>query len=266
MTWCSQIKNNITKPNIENNTNINKFIEQSIENQTACDRGYQREKTFISYAILDTGINNNGNTEYYLMVSGEWMYIDKRWNISSACGFGWIPTTIEIQQTQTGFIIINYQEALDGNKHLPSVKDMFSPIAFKKRQKNDFVYNTQLSPLQKAEKYFWITFWTWENFECTFCDQNRYESGYTLDSKDWTQEWYQIFGTQTNLEDRYIIFRNDGSFQNHNSRDAGTGTWIFWQNNTTILVDAEPHHTYDRYIIQHQTGDEIHLTREIIQK
>ncbi len=268
LTWCSQI-NNTTTPKIDNNTDqkILNFLEQTIEKQESCNQWINNEKMFVSYAILWTGINKIWNIKYYLVVSGEWMYLDKRWNISSSCGFGWIPTKIEVQQTQTGLSLIDYQTALDGSLYVSSTKKLFSSEAFKKRQKKDYNYNTNLSPLQKAEKHFWINFWTGWNFECTFCDQKRYSIGYADEKKikEWIQENFEIFKTNQ-TGNNYLVFTTNGEFENHGSQDEWTGTRIFWKNDKTILVDTEPHHTYDRYIIQYQTGGEIHLTREILQK
>lgn len=267
ITWCSQI-NNTTTPQIENNSNILNFIEQTVEEKENCNRWVENEKMFVSYAILWTEINETWNIKYYLIVSGKWMYLDKRWNISSSCGFGSIPTKIEIQKNQTGFDLINYETALDWSLYVSSTKKLFSTEAFNKRQKKDYNYNTPLSPLQRAEKYFKKPFWTGWNFECIFCDKKRYyiKDGDEEKIKKWRQEPYSIFTNNKNEENRYLIFNKNGNFENNNSRDEWTGTRIFWKNDTTILVDTDPHHTYDRYIIQYQTEDEIHLTREILQK
>ena len=267
--WCSQklwIKDTVNIDYHNLSGDDSKFLEDIIMSNVSCNRWYENEKTFISFSVLDKFINEDLNMVYDLMISWEWMYIDKRWNISSSCWFWWIPTEIIIKQTNTWFILISYKEALDWSEYFPSLENMFSSLALEKWKKNDYTYNTQFSPLKRAEKYFWINFWTGGDFVCEFCDRNRYESGYTLDSKDGKSEWYQIFWNIINSQNRYIIFRSDWSFQNYNSRDEGTGIWIFWKDDKTILVDAYPYHTYDRYIIKYLSGDVIHLTREILQK
>lgn len=268
LAWCwFQTDQNIQEI-LENwSWEILTFLEHTIiEEHGTCKRWEDSEQMFVSFALLWTGKSVSWNVEYYLMTSGEWMYLDKRWNISSSCGFAWMPTRIEVEQTDTWFVVLDYQVALDGSEHYPSTKEMFSPQAFKKREKADYTYNTELSPFQKAQKYFWIDFWTWWNFECSFCDQARYDSWYFLDSKDWAQEWYSIYSHNKNEKNSYILFTSEGNFENHNSRDEWTGTWIFWKDKTTILVDAYPYHTYDRYIVQYHSWDELHITREILHK
>lgn len=268
LTWCSL--------KFEENTQIKKtdlswgvldFLEKTIEESENCSRE-NKEKMFVSFALLWTDINSNWNIEYYLVTRWEWMYIDKRWNISSSCGFWWIPTNIELTKSQTGFSLVNYQIAKDGNLYLSSTKEMFSSEAFKKRKNNNYTYNTDKSPLQRAEKHFWIKFWTGWDFECKFCDKNRYNLWYSDEEKlkKWLEESYVIYTNNKNNKDRYLNFKKDWTFENHNSRDEWTGIRIFWKDDKTILVDAYPYHTYDRYIIKYLSGDVIHLTREILQK
>jgi len=267
LTWCSQISN-ITTPKTYNNTdqNILNFLEQTIEEQESCNQKSNNEKTFVSFAVLWTWKAEFWDLIYYLLINGEWIYIDERWNLSSSCGFSWIPASIELKKTNTGYIMISY--SVNSTKDESTLKRMFSSSAYNKLKQENHIYNTNISPLQRAERYFWITFWTGWNFECTFCDQNRYYAGNGDEEKvkKWIQKSYSIFTNNKNEENRYLTFNSNWNFENHNSRDEGTGIRIFWQDNTTILVDAYPSHTYDRYIIQYQTWDEIHLTREILQK
>ncbi|HKL43915.1 MAG TPA: hypothetical protein VJ892_01405 [Candidatus Absconditabacterales bacterium] len=267
LTGCSQISN-ITTPKTYNNTdqNILNFLEQTIEEQESCNQKSNNEKTFVSFAVLGTGKAEFGDLIYYLLINGEGIYIDERGNLSSSCGFSGIPASIELKKTNTGYIMISY--SVNSTKDESTLKRMFSSSAYNKLKQENHIYNTNISPLQRAEKYFGITFWTGGNFECTFCDQNRYYAGNGDEEKvkKGIQKSYSIFTNNKNEENRYLTFNSNGNFENHNSRDEGTGIRIFGQDNTTILVDAYPSHTYDRYIIQYQTGDEIHLTREILQK
>lgn len=267
LAWClPKGEENTQEQATEVAWDVSNFLEKTIEEKEKCGRWEANQQMFISYAILWTGISSEANVEYYVLANWEWMYIDKRWNISTTCGFSWLPVSIEIIKTHTGFSLVNYQVALDGSLHIISTKKMFSPQAFQKWQDHSLKANTNLSPLQRAEKYYWIPFWTGGNFACTFCDQKRYNSGYTLDSKDNTQEWYEIFTTLPQEDKYYMVFSSNWIFENHGSRDQGTGKRIFGKNDTTILVDAYPPHTYDRYIIQYLSGDTMHLTREILQK
>jgi len=277
LIWCSanfwtKFYQNTDPVFFENSSNYDElsydelnFLEDILDEKLSCNWWYEKEKTFISYAILDRIIIDE-DIIYNLIVSGWWIYIDKRWNLSSSCGFGWLPIVVKIKQTEFGFSFVSYKEAESWSEHFPSVKKMFSELAFKKWEDESFVYNTQETPLQKAEKYFWIIYWTGGTFDCSFCDKNWYKSWYTLDSKDGEVEWYEIFWNIKNSQNKYIIFRSDWSFENYNSWDAGTGVWIFWQDENTILVDAYPDHTYDRYIVQYLADNEFHLTREIMHK
>lgn len=267
LAWCSQkLEENTQIIQTELFWDIWDFLEKTIEENENCSKE-NKEKTFVSYALLWTGINSKWNLEYYLVTSWEWMYIDNRWNISSSCGFGSIPTTVEIVTSETGFSLVNYKIAKDWNLYASSTKEMFSAEAFKKREKEKFIYNTELSPLQRAEEYFWISFFTGWNFACTFCDQKRYNSGYADEErlKEWTQEGYEIFTTIPN-NNKYMIFYNNWDFERNKWRDEWTGIRIFGKNDETILIDSHPPHSYDRYIIQYLSEDTMHVTREIMNK
>lgn len=267
IAWCSpKGEENTQKQVTEVSWYILDFLEKTIEEKESCSKEKQT-KTFVSYALLWTDINSKWNLEYYLVTSWKWMYIDKRWNIYSSCGFGSIPTTIEIATSETGFSVVNYLRAKDWNLYTSSTKEMFSAQAYKKWLKEDFKYNTDLSPLQRAEKYFWITFFTGWDFACTFCDQKRYNSGYADEErlKEWTQEGYEIFTTIPN-NNKYMIFYNNWDFERNKWRDEWTGIRIFGKNDETILIDSHPPHSYDRYIIQYLSEDTMHVTREIMNK
>ena len=82
-------------------------------------------------------------------------------------------------------------------------------------------------------------------------------------------EWYQIFTTDNRKIDKKnktLMFYSDWRFEIKNSRDEGAGVWIFGKDEKTILVDTYPDHTYDRYILQFLSDNEIWLTREILHK
>lgn len=263
-SWNNQIETNLS----EEDLSISQIIEQTIEEKENCNRvGEWEEKMFVSFAILWTGENDSDNIEYYLLTSWEWMIIDHRWNLNPTCGFSWIPTKIELKQTQTWFDIIDYQIAMGGSLYVSSTKELFSPEAFQKRQDKNYKYNTNLSPLQRAEEYFDMIFFTWWNFECEFCNKNRYEYGYADEKqiKDRILESYTIFKTIPN-DNNNLIFYSDWIFENNGGWDQWTGNRIFGQNEKTILVNSDPYHTYDRYIIRYFSEDEMHLIREIIHK
>lgn len=273
--WC-----NTTTLDIENNqdvaisenkesSNILNFLEDILVEKTSCNHWYNTEKMFLSFAILDQYLEDE-KIIYNLLVKWEWMYLDNRWNISSTCGFG-VPIKIVLLESLTWYELLDYEEAMDGNLYTSSIKKMFSSKAIQNMDKSNYSFNTDKSPLQRAEEYFWLDFWTGWNFNCLFCDKIRYYTWEAWESKvkDGIIEWYQIFTTDNRKIDKKnktLMFYSDWRFEIKNSRDEGAGVWIFGKDEKTILVDTYPDHTYDRYILQFLSDNEIWLTREILHK
>lgn len=246
-------------------------IMHAIYEHEDCGKDWsENENTFISYAILWTGINKTWNLEYYVVTNGEWFYIDERWNLSNSCWFGWIPTTIEFEKkSDWNYEVIRYETASDWSDYVSSTEKIFSKEAFKKWEKWDFVYNTDVPFLEQAEKYFRVTVIP-ENenhFECDFCDKNRYESDADYDyfKNNNINIWYKLSLEPT--ENKTFKFKSDWTFETKWSRDEWTWTWVFWKDeNTVIVLMNEIQHIYDRYNILEKSENEMIMSLDIIQR
>ena len=231
---------------------------------------HDNSKTFIAYAMLWTWLNEKWRTEYYLVVNGQWYYLDERWNISNECWFGGIPTRITIDETNELPSFQDYETAKDWTEYDSSTKELFSDKAYKIRKDAKYKYNNTKSFLEQAEEYYntkIIPEWN-NNFECTFCDKLRYyEQTPEADEKlKETNDLYFDYVAENNGNNT-IYFWSDWIFEAKWSRDEWKWTWVFWKDANTVIVsyDALPH-VYDRYIIINQDENNLNTILEIIQK
>lgn len=255
----------------QNNKDINSIIETTlIEHEDCGDDWWENNRTFVNFAILWTGVNKTWNLEYYIVSNWEWFYIDERWNLSNSCWFGWIPTTIEFEKNFDGkYEVVRYEVAKDWSDYESSTKEMFSKEAFKKWEKWDFVYNTDVPFLEQAEKYFWITIIpeTENKFECDFCDKIRYESDADDDyfKNNNINIWYNLSLQPT--ENKTFEFKSDWTFETKWSRDEWTWTWVFGKDEDTVVVLMnELQHVYNRYNILQKSETGLLMSLEIIQR
>ena len=245
-------------------TTINNIISTAIHKNEDCDMD---SKTFIAYATLWTWINDNWDTEYYLLVNWEGYHIDERWNISDDCWFGWIPTRITINSEWT---VVDYKVAEDWTLYDSSTKELFSNEAYKIRKDAKYKYNNTKSFLEQAEEYFntkLIPEWD-NNFECTFCDKLRFYN-FTPEANEKLQETNDLYFDYVaeNNWNNTIYFWSDWTFEAKWSRDEWKWTWVFWKDENTVIVSYEAlPHVYDRYIIINQNENNLNTILEIIQK
>lgn len=231
---------------------------------------HDNSKTFIAYAILWTWLNEKWRTEYYLVVNGQWYYLDERWNISDECWFASIPTKITIDETQKLPSFQGYETAKDWTLYDSSTKELFSDKAYKIRKDAKYKYNNTKSFLEQAEEYFNTKIIPeWDNdFECKFCDKLRYYN-FTPEADEKSQETNDLhfdYVTQNNWKNT-IYFWSDWTFEAKWSRDEWKWTWVFWKDENTVIVSNENlNHVYDRYIITNIDENNLNTILEIIQK
>lgn len=231
---------------------------------------HDNSKTFIAYAILWTWLNEKWRTEYYLVVNGQWYYLDERWNISNECWFGGIPTKITIDETNELPSFQDYETAKDWTEYDSSTKELFSDKAYKIRKDAKYKYNNTKSFLEQAEEYYdtkIIPEWN-NNFECTFCDKLRYYEQTPEDDEKLkeTNDLYFDYVADNNWNNT-IYFWSDWTFEAKWSRDEWKWTWVFWKNKNTVIVsNSNAEHVYDRYIIINQDENNLNTILEIIQK
>ncbi len=231
---------------------------------------HDNSKTFIAYAILWTWLNEKWRTEYYLVVNGQWYYLDERWNISDECWFAGVPTKITIDETQELPSFQDYKTAKDWTEYDSSTKEMFSDQAYKIRKDAKYKYNNTKSFLEQAEEYFNTKIIPeWDNdFECKFCDKLRYYN-FTPEADEKSQETNDLhfdYISENNWKNT-IYFWSDWTFEAKWSRDAWKWTWVFWKDENTVIVSNENlNHVYDRYIITNVDENNLNTILEIIQK
>lgn len=252
----------------ENNvaTTSDEIIDNVLHLNNDCNY-HENSKTFIAYAILGTGLNEKGRTEYYLTVNGQGYYVDERGNLSDECWFAGIPTKITIDETQKFPSLQGYVIAKDGSEYESSTKEIFSESAYQLFKAGDYTFNTATSFLEQAEEFYDTKVIPEGNndFACTFCDKLRYYEPAQAE-EDQSNDLLYNYVTKQN-DNNTIYFGSDHSFEAKWSRDEGTGTRSFWKDGNTIIVsDSHAEHIYSRYIITHQDEENLHTILEIIQK
>ena len=131
--------------------NIDFFVDKAIHEHEHCFEG----KTFMNYNLLWISINEDGNFEYYVNANGQWYYLDERWNLNSSCKFSSRPIAIELAETKTGYVLLDYKNPKNSLKNDDEIKKAFSDNAYKNRKaRQNWV--TDLDALWDAEKYFWV--------------------------------------------------------------------------------------------------------------
>ena len=222
---------------------------------------------FVNIVLLWNSINDKWNTEYYLVTDWQWFYIDERWNLNNSCGFGNVPTTIELSQNENWYNLIRYDVAKDWNEYESSTKEMFSKEAYNKWLKVEYDLSDYVSTTQQAEEYFGIKIIpeTKNNFECGFCDKIWHE----LPNNDENYETNDLIFNYT-AEDNWnntIYFNSNWSFEDNTSRELSwKWTWTWGTDANTIIVEKENVPVYFRYIITNQTNNSLWTILEIIQK
>ena len=272
LIWCTKNtgiveNNNHASVAMEQQTNIqsdiNETLKDIIKEQESCGDG---SKMFIDIAILWCSEKDNWNTEYYLVISGEWFKIDERWNLGNTCGF-WLPITIELDKDNN---LVRYEVAKDWSLYDSSIKEMFSEEAYEKQKNGDYTFINDKSLLELAEEDFGITIIPEEemDFECTFCDKLRYYNRTPeADEKlNQTNDLYFDYIAQDNWKNT-IYFGSDWTFKAEWSWDAWEWTRTFGQDgNTIIVLNNNIDHVYTRYIIINQTEESLNTIWEIIQR
>lgn len=271
LAWCTnntEINNfeNINQKNdntvaIQQEPTIKDILKNIIKEQASCN---DDSELFVNIVLLWNSMNDKWNTEYYLVSDWQWFYIDERWDLNNSCGFGNIPTTIELDKENN---LVRYEIAKDWNEYDSSTKEMFSEEAYDKWLKVDYDLSDYISALQQAENYFNIKLIPeWKNdFECGFCDKTRYR----LPNNDEDYETNDLIFNYT-AEDNWndtIYFGSDWSFEDNTNRELNwKWTWTFGKDPTTIIVEKENVPVYSRYIITNLTNNSLWTILEIIQK
>ena len=236
--------------------NIDFYVNQAIHEHEWCYDG----KTFINYDLLWISINEDGNFEYYVSANGQWYYVDERWNLSSSCRFILRPIAVELQESKTWYILINYQNPKNSLKDNKKIKEVFSENAYKNRKAREN-WTVEFDVLTDAEEYFWIKLDEIWNFECKFCDTTRYFVE-NIQNKSWD---YRNLYINNPVSNKRFIFNSDGTMQRMWGNDWKYD-WHFWKNDTTIIIkDQDNPSTIQRFIIEELKDNEMVFLTESIQ-
>ena len=266
-TGISHGINNQNNINIEqentHQSDIYEIFKDIVKQQEICGDG---SEMFIDIAMLWSSEENNWNTEYYLVTSGEWFKVDARWNLGNTCGFGQ-PITIELDKNNN---LVRYEFAKDWSLYDSSIKEMFSEEAYKKQKNWDYTFINDKSLLELAEEYFDITIIPepQNSFECNFCDKLRYYNRTPEANEKLIEinDLYFDYITEDNWKNT-IYFGSDWTFEAKWSPDEWRWTRTFGQDeNTIIVLNNNSDHVYSRYIITNQTDDSLNTILEIIQR
>lgn len=270
ITWCFNKIENTNETQTITNKNTDQIISDAIYQYEECGKDSENEKTFISYALLWTWWNSQWHTEYYLVVNGQWYFLDQRWNIASSCGFGGIPTTISISQDENWPVLQEYKIARDGSEYDSSTREMFSKQAYNTRRNWKYTFNnTEKTFLEQAEEYFGTTVIpeSENNFDCPFCDKLRYYDWDPEDDEKLQDSNDLIFNYVSNNNGKNTIyFGSDWSFEAKWSWDEWTWIRVFGKDKNTIIVSSNrADHIYNRYIITNQDENNLNTILEVIQ-
>lgn len=265
LIWCWNNSTNIQEIEPTNtNSVITETLKTIVHNHESCD---DNSEIFVDIAVLWSSENDNWNTEYYLVADWQWFYIDERWNLNNSCGFGNIPTTIELSQNENGYNLIRYEVAKDWNEYDSSTNEMFSDEAYKIRKNAKYTFINDRTLLEQAEEYFDVKIIPEEenNFECKFCGKIRYYE--PLENEDWKSNDLIFNYVSENNWNNTIYFGSDWTFKAEWSWDAWEWTRKFGQDeNTIIVLNNSIDHVYDRYIITNADENSLNTILEIIQR
>ena len=255
---------NIEQENNVQQSDIKEVLKNIVKNQESCD---DNSEMFVNIILLWNSINDKWNTEYYLVANWQWFYIDERWNLNNSCGFGNVPTTIELLQNEIWYDLVRYEIAKDWNEYDSSTKEMFSDKAYKIRKKGKYKSINDKTLLEQAEEYFGITIIPEikNNFDCDFCDKLRYDKPSEIEGWKINNSVFNYY-TSGNSWNNTIYFGSDWSFEGKNALEKRKWTRTFGQNKNTVIVENESTMGYDRFIITNQTEDSLNTIIEIIQR
>lgn len=264
--WCWNNWNNEIQEFTTNEefSDIKETLKTIVQNHESCN---DNSKMFVNIVLLWNSINDKWNTEYYLVTDWQWFYIDERWNLNNSCGFGNVPTTIELSQNENWYNLIRYETAKDWNEYESSIKEMFSKEAYNKWLKVEYDLSDYVSTTQQAEEYFGVKIIpeSKNNFECGFCDKTWYELSNNNENYKTNDLIFNY--TAENNWDNTIYFNSNWSFEDNTSRELSwKWTWTWGTDANTIIVEKENVPVYFRYIITNQTNNSLWTILEIIQK
>ena len=276
LAWCW---NNVIvekEPNVEidtwnkiaqetnNNLTLEDTIIDYIANKYDCD---DWSKLFVNYAELWEKSLGDWAAEWYITTIAEWFYIDERWNLNNSCGFGVPMKIVTSSEDWIHYTVIDSAQARDWSEYDESIREMFSDEAI------DVLYNWNLrfldgrTLLEMAEEYFGVTVIPEpkNNFECKFCDKLWYYE--QSETEDWKGNDSIFNYVSTDNWNNTIYFGSDWNFEAKGSRDEGTWTWTFGQDeNTIIVLNNNSNHVYDRYIITNVDENSLNTILETIQR
>ena len=257
-TWTEIIEEIEENNNTPENTIINFIAEEH-----SCD---DNSKLFSNIAILWTKALDNWETEYYINTKGQWYFIDERGNLMNSCWFD-IPMKFVVSENDWKYKIEEYEQAKDWSDYTESINEMFSEEAAKKLFDENYSYQDNRSLLEMAEEYYWVTIIPTEKkeYSCAFCDKLWYFEENNDDSKQFNELVFN-YVSENNWKNT-IYFGNDWTFEAKGSWDEGKWTWVFWNDENSVIVSmSEADHVYDRYIITHVDENKLNTILEIIQK
>lgn len=229
------------------NYNTDYFIENTIHQHEDCNFSNRPSKTFINYELLWAALNDNGNFEFYISADWQWYYIDQRWNLSSSCSFSRLPIIITLNESRHWYYVSNYYTINSWSARELYVKSMFSDIAYKNwRQREYWWKHDKISFLEDAEQYFGVLLDEQWEFQCKFCDKNRYFYE-KIQNKAW--EYRDLYGSKE-LWNQSFIFYSDGNLERIWINGATRYKWHFGKNDSTILIiNSNTPYIIERFII-----------------
>lgn len=249
---------------VVNPWNLNDVITYYLANNLGCNDG--KSWNFVNIAFLWEKDLDDWYVDYYIYARGQWYYIDSRWNLTSSCWYA-IPIKLNVNQEGWTYAVNDYETAKDWSEYMDSLKEMFSEEAIEKLTKEDYVFEDGRTLLEMAEESLEVKVIPEEKeeFDCSFCNKVWYYA--PSEDEDWNSNELVFNYVAEDNWNNTIFFGTGWEFEAKGSWDEGKGSWIFWNNeNTVIVTSSQNENVYDRYIITNQDDENLNTILEIIQR
>ena len=248
---------------VTDSTNVMDVMTYFITYNLACD--YQA-RNYVNLALLWKKELSDWYSDYYVLARSEAYSVNSRWDLISNCWYS-IPMKLTVSENDGIYAVNDYEQAKDWSEYTDSLKEMFSNEAIEKLNKWDYKFYDNRSLLEMAEEALGVKIIPEEKkeYNCAFCDKVWYYE--PSENEDWKSNDLVFNYIAKDNWNNTIFFGSDWKFEAKGSWDEGEGTWVFWNNENSVIVSSSQNeNVYDRYIITNQDDENLNTILEIIQR